>query len=97
MVFNSLPSAQANPGFGGVLNVLQNANLAVTDLEENLLDFSSNVPRADSPDTVRWPHGTKSQAEDLKRAGFSVGPLANDHALDYGVDGIDQITIFSIK
>jgi poly-gamma-glutamate capsule biosynthesis protein CapA/YwtB (metallophosphatase superfamily) len=89
VVFNSLPSSQADPGFAGTLSVLQNANLAITDLEENLLD-SSNVPRADSPDTVRWPHGTKSQAEDLKRAGFAVVSLANDHALDYGEDGLDQ-------
>jgi len=89
VIFKPLPFAQEDTGFRDALRIIQNANLAVTDLEENLLD-PSNVPPAEASDAVRWPHGAIRQAQDLRRAGFSVVSLANDHALDYGEDGIGR-------
>jgi poly-gamma-glutamate capsule biosynthesis protein CapA/YwtB (metallophosphatase superfamily) len=88
LIHGQLPSPRTDRGFDGVVQVLQNTTLGLTNLEENLLD-PSNVP-PNTPGTPIWPYGTKREAEDLRRMGFTMISLANNHAIDYGVQGMQQ-------
>lgn len=68
---------------------LKGASIAVTNLEENLLN-PVRIPKADDPEDARWPYGTKRAAQDLRNLGFTIVSLANNHAIDYGTDGLSQ-------
>ncbi len=72
-----------------IARLLKGASIAVTNLEENLLD-PVRIPKAGDPDDVRWPYGTKRAAQDLRALGFTIISLANNHAIDYGIDGLNQ-------
>jgi poly-gamma-glutamate synthesis protein (capsule biosynthesis protein) len=91
LLLKPLPSVNSDAGLRDVENVLQDASLAVTNLEENLLD-PKNIPGGASPNERRWPFGTKKSAQDLRRLGFTILSLANNHAIDYGVDAISRTT-----
>ena len=84
-----MPSGKTDRGFASVVDALRSASIGLTTLEENLLD-GKNIPQADTPGTIRWPYGTKRQAEDLRRVGMTVVSLANNHATDYGIEGMKQ-------
>lgn len=73
----------------GVANIVKNANLGLITLEENLLD-PWNVPLPQQNGIPRFPYGTKLEAEMIRRMGFTVVSLANNHATDYGVEGMRQ-------
>jgi poly-gamma-glutamate synthesis protein (capsule biosynthesis protein) len=83
------PSGITDRRFAGVVDAIKSASIGLTTLEENLLD-EKNIPEAEAPGTIRWPYGTKRQAEDLRRVGITVVSLANNHAADYGVEGMKQ-------
>jgi poly-gamma-glutamate synthesis protein (capsule biosynthesis protein) len=83
LILKAIPSDQ------GVAKLLQGASVAVTNLEENLL-AASRIPKAENPGDVRWPYGTKAIARNLRTLGFTFVSLANNHAIDYGVDGLRQ-------
>jgi poly-gamma-glutamate capsule biosynthesis protein CapA/YwtB (metallophosphatase superfamily) len=89
LILRLLPSSRADAGFRGVLDLLANASVAVTNLEENLLD-PARIPAADSRGELRWPYGTQRSARDLRTLGFSMVSLGNNHAIDYGSDGLAQ-------
>ncbi|MGC1685081.1 MAG: CapA family protein [Candidatus Acidiferrales bacterium] len=84
-----LPSGTTDRGFEGVIDAVRGASIGLTTLEENLLD-EKNIPQAEAPGTIRWPYGSKRQAEDLRRVGITVVSLANNHATDYGIEGMKQ-------
>jgi len=84
-----MPSGTTDRGFAGVVDALRSVSIGLTTLEENLLD-GKNIPHADTPGTIRWPYGTRRQAEDLRRVGITVVSLANNHATDYGIEGMKQ-------
>jgi len=89
LLLKLLPSAKSDAGLEGVENLLQSASLAITNLEENLLD-PANIPSAADAQEIRWPYGTKKTARDLRRMGFTILSLANNHAIDYGVDSVSR-------
>ncbi len=91
LVLKKMASIRSDPGVKGVASLLESASIAVTNLEESLLD-TARIPRAGSPGDVRWPYGTRRTAQDLRALGFSMVSLANNHAIDYGVDGLTQTT-----
>lgn len=72
-----------------VAGLLNGASVAVTNLEENLLD-PARIPRGDDPGELRWPYGTKDVAGNLRALGFTFVSLANNHAIDYTADGMAQ-------
>jgi poly-gamma-glutamate synthesis protein (capsule biosynthesis protein) len=84
-----MPSGATDRGFAGVVDAIRSSSIGLTALEENLLD-EKNIPQAEAPGTIRWPYGTKRQAEDLRRVGITVVSLANNHAADYGIEGMKQ-------
>src|SRR5580704_11816618 len=66
-----LPAAWFDKGFAGAVEVIQKADLGLTNLDEVLLD-PSRIPPSDPPGIIRWPYGTESEAADLRHAGFSM-------------------------
>jgi poly-gamma-glutamate capsule biosynthesis protein CapA/YwtB (metallophosphatase superfamily) len=82
LLLKPIPSAKSNPDLERVATLLRGASLAVTNLEENLLDAR--------PGEVRLPYGGKGSARDVRALGFTTIALANNHAIDYGVDGLSQ-------
>ncbi|MDX1664116.1 MAG: CapA family protein [Candidatus Promineifilaceae bacterium] len=70
--------------FAEVAAVLQQADIAVGNLESALGDSGEPVAKAY---TFRAPPGA---AEAVARAGFDVVSLANNHALDYGPEALSQ-------
>jgi poly-gamma-glutamate capsule biosynthesis protein CapA/YwtB (metallophosphatase superfamily) len=84
-----VPSGSEDRRFTGVIDTVNKASLGLTTLEENLLD-EKNIPQPEVAGTIRWPYGTKRQAEDLKRMGITVVSLANNHATDYDLEGMEQ-------
>jgi poly-gamma-glutamate capsule biosynthesis protein CapA/YwtB (metallophosphatase superfamily) len=75
--------------FTDAIRVIQESDMGLTNLDEDLLD-PSHVPSSDPPGIPRWLYGTETEAADLARAGFTVVSLANNHAADYGEQGIRQ-------
>jgi poly-gamma-glutamate capsule biosynthesis protein CapA/YwtB (metallophosphatase superfamily) len=84
-----LPSVQAGSELARVADILKDASLGLTNLEENLLD-QKNVPPPGMTGSPRWPYGTSVEAENLRRVGFTVISLANNHGTDYGIEGLKQ-------
>jgi len=81
-----LPSDPGDDRLTGVAAILRNSSLGLTNLEETLLE------RARDSDTgkpgMQRPYGSSRQAQDMKRLGVTVVSLANNHVMDYGVEGM---------
>jgi poly-gamma-glutamate capsule biosynthesis protein CapA/YwtB (metallophosphatase superfamily) len=73
----------------GVAQIVKGASLGLATLEQDLLD-EKNVPALEKSSTPRWPYGTTSEAKELRHIGFTLLSLANNHATDYGIDGMKQ-------
>ena len=88
LILRALPRNGRDDAFDRVVRIVQSATLGVTNLEQTLLN-ESTVPPAPTP-APRWGYGTARDADSLKRMGFTTVSLANNHTLDYGVDGMKQ-------
>ncbi len=79
-------AADAGPR-DALARIVRGATFAVANLEMNLLD-ADTADHASSRPGSRWPFGSPDDAAALKDYGFDALTLANNHAADYGVDGI---------
>ncbi len=73
----------------GVGAVLQSASLAITDLDQRLVE-DGELAAAEPPGRPRWPAGSPALARELRQLGFSVVTLGNGHAADDGGDGVER-------
>jgi hypothetical protein len=76
--------SQQDHVFSGVRSLFQSSDVVVGNMETVLI--SSGLPRDDK----LCLKGHSSYALSIKKAGFSVLTLANNHCLDYGVDGLTE-------
>ena len=72
-------------GVAAVRDVVSGATLAFANLNANILE---EVPPAGGPATPSWPFARPRDAAALLALGVDVVSLANDHATDYGADGL---------
>lgn len=86
LIVNPLTGNQAR-AVSSIVPLLGSADVAVTNLEVNLLD-PEHVPARTTESPARWPYGTANAGENLRRLGVNVVSLANNHTGDYGVDGV---------
>jgi poly-gamma-glutamate capsule biosynthesis protein CapA/YwtB (metallophosphatase superfamily) len=77
------------PGFGQVLDVIRKADAAFTNFEMLLHDYEP-YPMNESGGT--WLRGDPEVAKDLAWAGFDLVSRANNHAGDYGAEGMRLTT-----
>ena len=87
----SQPVAPSERGasFDAIVDVVRSATLAITNLEMNLLG-EPNAASARGGPGPRWPFGSAREAEELASLGFDVVGQANNHAADYGQDGMAE-------
>jgi poly-gamma-glutamate capsule biosynthesis protein CapA/YwtB (metallophosphatase superfamily) len=85
----SMPPDETDPGYASVVQIVKDASLGLTTLEQNLL-AEKNVPTPEKSPVPGWPYGRMREAAALRRIGFTVVSLANNHATDYGIEGMKQ-------
>ena len=78
------------PGFAAVGKVVHDGDVAFGNFEGTALDLSRTaaVPQAEFGGV--WIIGAPAVAKDLKEIGFDVMSRANNHATDWGLEGMRQ-------
>jgi poly-gamma-glutamate synthesis protein (capsule biosynthesis protein) len=69
------------------LRLVRDATFGFTNLEVNLLDDARARAAAARP-APRWIFAAASQARLLNQLGINIASLANNHAVDFGADGL---------
>src|SRR5579871_1584368 len=86
------PLTQAAPvsGFGALVDVIRRSDAAFGNLETNLLDIRHFAGSA-YPYEGDWTNiGIPAVAADLRRMGFDLVGRANNHAMDWGIEGMRE-------
>src|SRR5256885_12087129 len=78
------------PGFAPVGKIIHDADAAFGNFEGTAIDLTRTpaVPQAEFGGV--WIIGTPLVAKDLKSIGFDVMSRANNHATDWGLEGMRQ-------
>src|SRR3954466_8915935 len=78
------------PGFAPVARIIHDADAAFGNFEGTAIDLSRTpaVPQAEFGGV--WIIGAPAVAKDLKAIGFDVMSRANNHATDWGLEGMRQ-------
>ena len=71
------------------IGVVRGASVAITNLEMNLLG-SAAAKTARGAAAPRWTFGSAAEAAELRLLGFDVVGQANNHATDYGPEGMAE-------
>src|SRR5262245_11188059 len=82
-----LGAAERDAGFIELGHLVRGAHFAVANLEMNLLGREEAL-QAEARAMPRWPFGSGREASVLEALGIDALTLANDHATDYGTDGL---------
>jgi Bacterial capsule synthesis protein PGA_cap len=80
--------------FDGIRRYLREGDLVVANLEGTLA--TSGAPKCSGGDGCFTFRGSPAWADVLRRAGFDVLNVANNHALDYGAEGQSE-TVASLR
>lgn len=81
------PLDTATPGYAAAIEIVRGATLGFTNLEVDLLD-GETARGADAHPAPRWVHGSPANAQQLREMGFDLISLANNHAVDFGPEGL---------
>lgn len=84
IIAHSLEHMMSNPRFADVVDILQNADVATGNLETQIIDGRSWVGRRGGSTHAAEPES----AEWLKEMGFDIVARPNNHANDFGYDGL---------
>ena len=82
-----LGAAENDPAFRVIQDAVRAAHFAAANIEMNLLGAEGSL-KADAQPAPRWPYGSALDAATLRQFGFDAVALANDHATDFGADGL---------
>jgi poly-gamma-glutamate synthesis protein (capsule biosynthesis protein) len=82
-----LGAAENDPAFRSIRDAVRAAHFATANIEMNLLGAEESL-KADAQPAPRWPYGSALDAATLRQLGFDAVALANDHATDFGADGM---------
>jgi poly-gamma-glutamate capsule biosynthesis protein CapA/YwtB (metallophosphatase superfamily) len=90
IIARPLTQASPVPGFDELLALLQGSDAAFGNLETSLIDMR-HFRGAAYPYEGDWANISLPQvAPDLKRMGFSIVGRANNHAMDWGLEGMRE-------
>jgi hypothetical protein len=82
--------AARDPAFAAVLKLLRGADATYGNMETSIVDLTASRP-GPNPGPDDWAMAaTPAVAKDLKAMGFSVLSRANNHALDWGNEGMRE-------
>jgi poly-gamma-glutamate synthesis protein (capsule biosynthesis protein) len=76
--------AYTDAGFTGLVDLIQSADVAFTNMEMVLSDFEGTPVVESGGMNLSAPPGV---ARDLQRLGFNLTAFANNHTLNYGIEG----------
>jgi poly-gamma-glutamate synthesis protein (capsule biosynthesis protein) len=84
---HAITGSDTDAEFETIVQIVRGANVAIANLEMNLIgdDKAAAARRSRGP---RWTFGSAREASALKTLGFNVVGQANNHATDYGMDGM---------
>jgi len=86
IISHSLAHLTDEPGFSAVIDLLANADVATGNLETQIID-----PRSFIGSNGGGRHGAEpDSAEFLKEMGFDILARPNNHANDYGLEGLAE-------
>ncbi len=89
----SRPLAQTlptDPGFAAIVRILQDADAAYGNFETTAIDFPRFAGQP-YPGRGDWPlSALPGVAGDLRTLGFDLVSRANNHAMDYGIEGMRE-------
>ncbi len=90
IIARPLTQAAPVPGFEPLLEVIRHSDAAFGNLETTLIDIR-NFAGAPYPFEGDWANiGLPAVAADLKRMGFGLVGRANNHAMDWGREGLRE-------
>ena len=81
-------SAERLPGFAGVLRILHGTDVSVGNMESTIFDVRSFKGSPYSWDGDWTNSSLPEVAKDLRTMGFTLVSRANNHALDWGLEGM---------
>jgi poly-gamma-glutamate synthesis protein (capsule biosynthesis protein) len=81
-----------DPAFQAVLKILRSADVTFGNMEGSLFDIQDFKGWPEAEYGGAWHLGPPAVGKDLKALGFNVMARANNHALDWGVEGMRQTT-----
>jgi poly-gamma-glutamate synthesis protein (capsule biosynthesis protein) len=86
---DAITESDRDSEFEAIVQVVRGANVAIANLEMNLIgdDKAAAARRRRGP---QWTFGSAREASALKTLGFDVVGHANNHATDYGIDGMND-------
>ena len=87
LVSRPLGPMDRDTGFVAAGDIVRGAHFAAANLDMNLLG-EAEARQAEARPGPRWPFGSVREARALKSLGFDAISLANDHATDYGQEGL---------
>jgi poly-gamma-glutamate synthesis protein (capsule biosynthesis protein) len=80
----------ADPGFQSTVQILRGADITFGNLEENLIDIRHFRGSPQAEHGGWWLIGVPEVAKDLRKMGFGMISRANNHATDWGVEGMRE-------
>lgn len=90
IIARPLASSAPVPGFDRLLDVIRGSDAAFGNLETTLVDMR-HFSGAPYPFDGDWANiGLPGVAADLKRMGFDMVGRANNHAMDWGLEGMRE-------
>jgi hypothetical protein len=81
---------ESEPDFSAVERIVRSGNVAFTNFEFNVFDLRRFAPTPQAEHGGLWVHAAPEQAAELKSMGFTIVSRANNHAMDYGVEGLTE-------
>ena len=72
----------------GLLDILRNADITFGNYEDTALDLKNFAGAAQAEAGGSWLLATPDQPQDLRSMGFNMVGRANNHATDWGVEGM---------
>lgn len=86
LITDPLGAAERDQGFVAARSAVRGATFALANLDMVLRDAAT--PPSGAEASLRGPWGSARQAGFLRELGFDAVTLANDHAADYGAEGL---------
>lgn len=87
------PHAQmlgSNPGLAAAVDILRGVDVAFANLETSIIDFRHFNGYQQAEDGGCWCIAAPEVASDLKTLGFDLLGRANNHTMDWGVEGMRE-------
>lgn len=83
-------SANDNPQFQAQLKILRSADVVFGNFEDTAIDIRHFHGSPQAENGGAWPIASPLVPADLKKMGFSMVNRANNHATDWGVEGMAE-------